>query len=214
MLAFNARDETRECYPGGDWLTHATGMTDSGIRKALIRLAGRGYDVRVPLTKTADGRAVFAVKGHRAVYRLPRFERRQLAVPAGTPFRDKAVTAGTPLEDQRRDDRVLMAGPPSRPTSHTSQLAAAARAQGINGEDLDAVVAEIKRRKPNAGDGLVFVIVRDEGAKYLADVKSATKKRADADAERRGWVCARCGVRNRVDAGICRQCHQARKEAA
>lgn len=49
------------------------GLSQSGIRKALSRLAARGVEVRVPLGQGEDGRPYYSVPGRSPAYRLPRF---------------------------------------------------------------------------------------------------------------------------------------------
>lgn len=73
ILADEANDETRECFPGMDELCAHMRMTADGIGRILQRLAKHGIDVRVPVGKDKTGRLLYAVKGVRTTYRLPRF---------------------------------------------------------------------------------------------------------------------------------------------
>lgn len=53
-------------------LAERTGLTGKGsLKSALQRLAGRGLEVRVPITQGKDGRPVFALPGKQCRYRFP-----------------------------------------------------------------------------------------------------------------------------------------------
>jgi len=81
MIADDANDDTRRSWMPlagkwrrGEWvdgLTERTGLGADGVSKALQRLAGRGYEFRVPITTGKDGRPVFAVRGHSLDFRVP-----------------------------------------------------------------------------------------------------------------------------------------------
>lgn len=69
-----------------------------GARSVLTRLAGRGYEVRVPTGTDKNGRHVFAHQGHTTVYRLPRFpdkEEPQCPLQGGTRVPPSVVQWGT-----------------------------------------------------------------------------------------------------------------------
>lgn len=80
-IAEDANDKTRQGYPGWElvarrmgWSGHKDGGKNA-VSTALAALAGRGLDVRVPLTTDKNGRPVYAVRGRRATYRIPPLER-------------------------------------------------------------------------------------------------------------------------------------------
>lgn len=76
VLAESARDETRTCWPTMELLVKRTGLgSDRSVRKALVRLAERGYEVRVPTGTDRRGRPTFAHTGHATVYRIPALQR-------------------------------------------------------------------------------------------------------------------------------------------
>jgi hypothetical protein len=73
ILADDADEETRECFPGMDELCSWMRMTADGVGRVLQRLAKRGLEVRVPVGKDKTGRTIYAMKGVQTTYRLPRF---------------------------------------------------------------------------------------------------------------------------------------------
>jgi hypothetical protein len=67
-------DPTRLTWPDFNvhTLAERTGLTGKGsLKSALQRLAGRGLEVRVPITEGKDGRPVFALPGKQCRYRFP-----------------------------------------------------------------------------------------------------------------------------------------------
>lgn len=77
-IAEQANAQTRQAWQesgeGGKrrWvLSEVVGVTPTGLRAILQRLAKRGLEVRVPLGKDAGGRVVYAVYGRQTTYRLP-----------------------------------------------------------------------------------------------------------------------------------------------
>lgn len=131
ILADEANDQTRECFPGMDELCAYMRMSAVGVRKILQRLAQRGIDVRVPVAKDSTGRVVYAVKGARTTYRLPRF------APTGPTDGDTQVSPKSPqrrsagiadsgvrgdggiaIDAQRRSAGTSMAIPQDRPSPH------------------------------------------------------------------------------------------------
>lgn len=91
VLAEQASDTTRECWPGMDLIQQHAGLTHEAVRKALQRLAARGLEVRVPLGNDRKGRNVYAFQGQRTRYRIPHF-----APSGGTEFPS--------LDDESRDE--------------------------------------------------------------------------------------------------------------
>lgn len=101
ILADEANDQTRECFPGMDELCAYMRMSADGVGRVLQRLTKRGIDVRVAVGKDKTGRAIYAMKGVRTTYRLPRF-----APPMPGPQSGQSAngrTPGRPLTDQRPD---------------------------------------------------------------------------------------------------------------
>lgn len=67
-------DPTRLTWPDFNvhTLAERTGLTGKGsLKSALQRLAGRGLEVRVPISQGKDGRPVFALPGKQCRYRFP-----------------------------------------------------------------------------------------------------------------------------------------------
>lgn len=101
VIADDANDDTRLGRPGTDLLTHRTGIGSRGLRKALERLAERGFEVRVPITEDENGHPVFAVRGRRTTYRVPVFPLRQ-DIPMGAPqFPHSDEKGGTTVPKRR-----------------------------------------------------------------------------------------------------------------
>jgi hypothetical protein len=63
----------RECECSTSDLARRTGLAIRGVQDALVRLAGRGMDIRVPLAAGKDGRPVYTFRGRVPRYRLPSF---------------------------------------------------------------------------------------------------------------------------------------------
>lgn len=62
----------REFELGIAHLAERTGLTRSGVRQALGRLARHGADVRVPIGVGKDGRPYYTCRGQAPRYRLPK----------------------------------------------------------------------------------------------------------------------------------------------
>ncbi len=79
VIAEQANAKTRQAYqvttPGkARWVLHErVGLSETGLRTALQRLAGRGLEVRVPLGLDGRGRPFYAVHGRQTTYQLPAF---------------------------------------------------------------------------------------------------------------------------------------------
>ena len=130
ILADEANDETRECFPGMEELSTYMRMSADGVGRILQRLAARGIEVRVPFGKDKTGRVVYARKGVRTTYVIPRFGpldsdangrttvrpkgiQRSDAGPANDPLSPDAGPAKTA---DRPDASPSMAGPQSGPS--------------------------------------------------------------------------------------------------
>src|SRR5213595_3760641 len=116
VLAENARDATREAYPGRDVLLRRTGLGVRGLKHVFERLAKRGLEVRVPVGTDASGRPLYAFAGQRTLFRIPEFA---AAIggpvvppnggPVGPPMGDPQVREGGPTGPPMGDPQV----PPS-----------------------------------------------------------------------------------------------------
>lgn len=72
VIADDAKDATRCGWIDQDELMRRARMSARGIRAALGKLAGRGFELRVARGVDRDGRPVFAHRGSQTTYRLPR----------------------------------------------------------------------------------------------------------------------------------------------
>jgi biotin operon repressor len=85
VIADDANEETRRSFIALDELARRCGMSERGVRKALEKLAERGYEFRVSLGKGKDGRDVYSVRGMAPQYAVP--DAFQLMIhAAGTAF--------------------------------------------------------------------------------------------------------------------------------
>lgn len=75
-IADDANERTRLSRPGVGLLEHWTGMDAQAIKRALRKLAERGWEIRVPLARRGDGSPVYAFRGRRSTYRVPVFPSR------------------------------------------------------------------------------------------------------------------------------------------
>ncbi|HEV2375171.1 MAG TPA: hypothetical protein VGS19_23805 [Streptosporangiaceae bacterium] len=71
VIADDAREKTRRSLIAMPELARRCGMTPEGVRKALQKLAERGFDFRVSHGRGKDGRDVYAANGHPAEYLVP-----------------------------------------------------------------------------------------------------------------------------------------------
>lgn len=186
VIAEAANDRTREGWPGTETLTRRTGLTDRGVRAAFARLATRGLEVRVPIGKDSRGHPVYSKPGHRTVYRLPRL------VDGGTPVPPNAGTPVPPSGSEWRNHRSGMAelerrngGTPVPPFPHepseNPQQHARGPLDGTTDDERAAVMAEARRRRPDASDRLVRHILREDGPAILAELRAATARAQLAD---------------------------------
>jgi len=194
VLADFARDDTREAWPGIEWLAHRCGMTARGVRNALARLATRGYDVRVVLGKDKNGRPVYSHHGRRTIYRVPKFPRRTLP---------KGGTTVPPSDSERRHESDRKAARdgheggttvPPLSSGSTQEPSAAGRAAQLVANKTDAtdaeaaaVVALIEReRQPRSIAGLVARLAADGDLdEWLAKVRANGRR-----AELAAWVAS------------------------
>jgi hypothetical protein len=71
IIADSASDGTRRSYLESTELCRRARMTDNGVRKALQRLAEKGFEFRVSQGKDKHGRKVYAVSGKHVEYQVP-----------------------------------------------------------------------------------------------------------------------------------------------
>jgi hypothetical protein len=131
ILADEADEDTRECFPGMDELCAYMRMGADGIGRILQRLAKRGLEVRVVVDKDKIGRPVYAKRGMRTTYRLPRFAPVTMAGPASgqgpvspdhSPAKEQAWPDHSPAKSGVRPDcGPSMAGPQSGPSPQFPQ---------------------------------------------------------------------------------------------
>jgi hypothetical protein len=96
-IADDARDETRMSMASLDDLARWTAAKDAGvIRNALKRLAGAGWEFRVPLGIGKDGRLLYAVPGKRLTFRVPDFEGGAGALPYAPKGEPRLPIGGAP----------------------------------------------------------------------------------------------------------------------
>lgn len=125
VLAYGARDTTRECWPGMDVLSQRTRLHPNSVTKVLRRLAERGLDVRVPMGTDARGRTFYAARGRQSTYRLPDLK----AKPSAHLSPPQSQAISSPLDEESQAERHLKVSPtapkgePSAwPVSHEESL--------------------------------------------------------------------------------------------
>lgn len=130
VLAEQAREDTRECWPGMELICHRSRLQEDSVRKVLQRLAARGLEVRVPVSKSKSGRPINAHHGARTLYRIPRFapptqsSQPVNAAEAGTMVPPSAVEAGAvipPSLVEASDDGPVKPGRASRKGGSSSR---------------------------------------------------------------------------------------------
>jgi hypothetical protein len=71
IIADSANDDTRRSYLDNPELCRRARMSGDGVRKALQRLAERGFEFRVSKGKDKHGKRVYAVSGKSVEYQVP-----------------------------------------------------------------------------------------------------------------------------------------------
>jgi hypothetical protein len=72
-IAEQANDATRRGYPGIELIAHRAGVDVGTVSRTLNRLRKKGTELRLPMTGVgSDGKVIYAVRGHRTVYEIPR----------------------------------------------------------------------------------------------------------------------------------------------
>lgn len=73
-LAEWSTEPDRKCWRPVEQLQQRTGLSPSGLRATLGRLAAQGLDPRVPLSVTDTGRRVYSRTGRTTTYRVPQLD--------------------------------------------------------------------------------------------------------------------------------------------
>lgn len=122
-IAENIRDGDpgRMTWPGFDSTTliRRVGLGVRGLRQVLIRLAGRGMEVRVPLGTDRLGKPVFAVPGRACRYRLPVLQGGTTVPPSSDDGGTTVPPGGTPVPP-KGEPQFRQAAPQFPPTPHSS----------------------------------------------------------------------------------------------
>ena len=71
ILAWDADDETRESRISQEDLMNQSGLTESGVKRALVRLAEDGHEFRVPVGEDKDGNPTYTYPGKAMTYKIP-----------------------------------------------------------------------------------------------------------------------------------------------
>ena len=130
ILADDANDQTRECFPGMDEICRWMRMGADGVGRVLQRLAKHGLEVRVPVGEDRTGRTIYAKKGVQTTYRLPRFKTSMPGPQSDhnangrTPVRPKTGSrpdASPGIEAPWPDAGQSMGGPQSGPSPQSPQ---------------------------------------------------------------------------------------------
>ncbi|MFE2912865.1 hypothetical protein [Kitasatospora indigofera] len=103
-IADDANERTRKSAAKLDDLARWTGAKDADVvRNALKRLAGAGWEFRIPIGKGKDGRPLFAVPGVRMTFLVPSFKGVATAPPSGDEGGAPALprgSHGSPFESE------------------------------------------------------------------------------------------------------------------
>lgn len=185
VVAYSARDDTRQAWPGMDVLTRRTGLTASGVKQALQRMAGKGVDLRVPLATGVAGQPVYAARGRRCVYMVPALDPEsypqgypQRRLPPATKPQRRLSTATNPEkggwhQPERWLAPALMVAPASPPESHGSQEPSSPRETTV-----DRLLSEAGLT-PEEGRNLIEKVKRDKNPRSLSGYLSALQRSGD-----------------------------------
>lgn len=101
IIADSANDGTRRSYLDNPELCRRSRMSDRGVRKALERLAERGFEFRIAKGKDKHGKEVYAVSGKRTEYMVPDiFMRLERGAAVAYGLVDKLAAGGTTVPPQ------------------------------------------------------------------------------------------------------------------
>jgi len=169
VIADDASDKTRRSWLKLPDLCQRAGLTADGVRKALQRLAARGYEFRIPVCTGRDGRPVFAVRGHSLDYLVPVLPARPKAVPggclsskggtSGLPSGEKGGTPVPPLSSVR-PSLLTNDGPREDLASRRARTASRASAN----RDIPAIIRDVKAAVTQVDGEREAVILSDDEA--------------------------------------------------
>ncbi len=217
-IAEQANAKTRQAWQesgnGGRrrWnLAEAVGLSPTGLRDVLQRLAKRGLEVRVPLSKDSKGRVVYAVHGRQTTYRLPGFPRRDGdAWPS--PYGDGGALPPDGEPSPYGDGQAPPPdGQPSPPDGQPSPYPSVSRQSpnsnareprhivmdntDAKSSEADAVVARISNEvKPRSLGGFLTHLAKSgELQQWVAEARAAGVKADLAEANARRQAKPECG---------------------
>lgn len=207
-----SRQAWQETAPGKRrWvLAERVGLSETGLRTALQRLAKRGLECRVPLGTDSKGRAFYAVHGRQTTYQVPALPvangDAQASPSKGRKARDGDAQASTgdvlasaygdvlaSTGDAQASRGDAQASPyPSSPVMPPIGLQAGGPHQVVmdsTGATADEAAAIVKRihaeRNPKNLAGFVrHLAAAGDLAQYLTDQRAAAVRAAD-DADRK-----------------------------
>lgn len=199
VLAEDARDETRKCWPGMDKLERRTGLRSDSLRRVFQRLAKRGLEVRVPITFTKKGAPVFAREGVQTNYRIPEFpessrdcgpasngegeEESRDQHPATEEGSASRLEGGEAGLSSQRGGTVVPLRRDSRPAQEAG-LSSRPSPQYPSGSPQDSPHSA---REARAGEGGTDALFPADEQKPKADAKKKPEPGSDADPEFTEW---------------------------
>ena len=71
ILAWDADDETRESRISQEDLMNQSGLTESGMKRALVKLAEDGHEFRVSIGVSRWNTPVYTYPGRPMTYKIP-----------------------------------------------------------------------------------------------------------------------------------------------
>jgi hypothetical protein len=210
-IAEQANGKTRQAWqetaPGKRrWvLAERVGLSETGLRSALQRLAKRGLECRVPLGTDAKGRAFYAVHGRQTTYQVPILPGAKGDVQASPsesvnePDGDVLTSTGdvqasaygdvsSSTGDVSSSRGDAQASPyPSSPVIHKSNSSTreprtiVMDATGATPDEADAIVKRIhaERNPKNLSGFLRHLAASGDLGQYLTDVRAAAARYAD-----------------------------------
>lgn len=216
ILADEADETTRECFPGMDELCAYMRMGADGVGRILQRLAKHGLEVRVVIDKDKIGRPVYAKRGTRTTYKLPRFAVAEpTAAMAGpqsgqgpfspdhSPAKEQVRPDHSPAKNGVRPDAgPSMAGPQSGPLPQFPQEELLSSSQrivrnaglGLTADEEKELIAWVNAAMGHKGPGW-WRTVTEHGdlPSHVAAWRAATTAVEASAIASRG--CAACGRR-------------------
>ena len=137
-IADDANERTRRSSVPLEKLALWTGAKDTSVvRNALKRLAGSGWELRVPIGKGKDGRVLFAVPGQRMTFMIPPFKGVATATPydpeGGATAHSEGATA-TPWSE-KGEQGLPLGGAGATPSARSSSRLESADQTGFLAAD-------------------------------------------------------------------------------